>query len=219
MDDCADWVTLRAAVHEARCAGWTSVSMPLQRILDLARASRVAVVPTRPGSSPIGRLVAARTSSFRSLTNEHGLDEFPLHTDGAHLERPPDVVCLAAANTECATVATRLLRLRDVATSSNFSLALEHAVFRLRGIRQNAYLLAGRGGGIRYDPGCMLPLTADARYVVTALAESSELAHRWHWNPAALDTLVIDNRRVLHGRDAAVRPGRTLERLMLRWGD
>jgi len=177
----------------------------------------IDVVPTRAGASPIGRLVASSNATLPSLTMEYGLNAFPLHTDGAHLSRPPDLIFLAASSTDEPSVPTRLLRVCDIARSSEFFTKLGQAIFRVRGIHAGRYVTAAYDGGIRYDPGCMLPLTSDARYVSQLLAENMMLAEAWQWDTSRGHVLVIDNRRALHGRDSVSRPGRTLDRLMVRW--
>lgn len=216
LGDSGDYVALDAAVQEARSSGWAPVELSLERILALGTTAGAEAVPTRPGGSPIGRLETAPASGLPSLTREFGLAAFPLHTDGAHLERPPDFVCLAAATADGSGAATTLLPLADIGKSSRFAAALDHGVFRLRRRTGARYLLARFEDGIRYDPACMVPVTDDARYVARVLAESSALARPWRWagRPTAL---LLDNRRALHGREPATWSGRVLHRLMLRW--
>jgi hypothetical protein len=209
---------LSAAIAEARSNGWAYCNMTLDEVHDAAKGQALECVPTRRGADPIGLLkpVGCAGAHRFSLSARYGLGGLPLHTDGAHLRNSPDLVLLEAD--ACAsTEPTLLYRLELGTMSARTRDRFAHGVFTVGSGRSSFYAHAMNvAGDIRFDPGCMRPIDASARYVVGfiegALASAKE--HHWAQQPRVL---VIDNRRTLHGR-RAVHPGtgRTLRRLMLR---
>ena len=57
------------------------------------------------------RPLTAEEAAIRSLSAHYGRGPFPFHTDGAHLDVPPDFVLLAAKHVGEHNVLTHLLRL------------------------------------------------------------------------------------------------------------
>lgn len=212
--------TLSAAVAEARGRGWATCGVPLVQALVHARASGVRVVPTRRGEQPVGVLQARQINEAhpRSLSARYGLGVFPLHTDGALLRPPPDLVLLEAAEPS-PTGATLLFSIHPAALSRRQEDAMRRGVFSVGAGHQGFYsTVLAADGTVRFDPGCMAPLDPDARYARDWFHEAVGSADAHQWDDRAV-TLVIDNRRCLHGRsDVTHHPGRTLRRLMLYWG-
>lgn len=144
----------------------------------------------------------------RSLSAVHGLDAQPLHTDGAHVKKMPDVVVLyALAPTLTATAVWKLGR--------DYPSALSNGVFTVRGNEGSFLAHALTDERLRFDPVCMSPADQLAKEARAFLDLARESAHTHEW-VAAGTLLFIDNRRALHGRNAVHSPddaaSRTLER-------
>ena len=187
--------------------------------MDSAGSAGVDLVPTRAGGPPIAALrPIPRESAHRaSLSARFGLGALPLHTDGAHLVRPPNVVLLEASahgNTED-RVSTLLLRVRPRTVSPDLWHALGQGVFHVRA--QGGFLSSVRTGmTIRFDPGCMAPLDPVARGAYRDLQRASGKAIKYSWGRGRI--LIIDNTSVVHGREPApLGSERVLRRVMMRW--
>jgi alpha-ketoglutarate-dependent taurine dioxygenase len=159
------------------------------------------------------RPVSASDARPNSLSSRTGTGPQPLHTDGAHLEAPPDVV--APASTAAHPVPTRIFRLEgDDAPWHD----LWNGVFRISTGRRMFLCEAVVERTLRFDPFCMTPCDSRAirvaEFFVSSLAAS--VAHEWN-NPQP-EVLLIDNRRVLHAREAVPTdaPPRRLQRVAFR---
>lgn len=130
----------------------------------------------------------------RSLSAIYGFGAQPLHTDGAHLPVPPDLVVLhAAAPNSTSTVVWRI--------PEHSAADLDHGVFVVHGGSSSFLAHARAGDRLRFDPGCMKAADHVARRVATYFEEARTAAHVHRWMKA--DTvLFIDNRGALHARDA-----------------
>lgn len=138
----------------------------------------------------------------RSLSAIHGLAAFPLHTDGAHWAVPPRFVILRAAlSSRCATT---VLDSRRMQWSSHDRALLQRGVIFVRDGRGGfpTTIISRRTDWIRFDRGCMAPGNDSGRRALTiAEATLSRPCARIPWHSGV--TLVIDNWRCLHGREAA----------------
>lgn len=154
----------------------------------------------------------AHPASHSALT---GTAAQPLHTDGAHLRKPPRWIVLHA-ETPNATE-TKLVRLNPPLVTSSKAVSLPTGalggLFLVSGGSER--FLAGLRtdeGAWRWDPGCMTACDQRAREAVkflTSLEATTE--HTWD---EANQILLIDNRRVLHARgDATDDPLRRLTRM------
>ncbi|WP_447586894.1 hypothetical protein [Microbacterium lacticum] len=144
----------------------------------------------------------------RSLSAVHGLDAQPLHTDGAHLRKMPDVVVLHAPSpTPTGTAVWKLGR--------EYPSALWNGVFTVRGNDGSFLAHAFAEQRLRFDPVCMSPADHLATEAKAFLEMARESAHIHEWNGAGT-LLFIDNRKALHGREAVHSPddaqARVLER-------
>jgi hypothetical protein len=187
--------------RDARSLGWTEVPM---------RRADPSVTTLRPLSHSHARP--------NSLSSRYGMEAQPLHTDGAHLIHPPDVVVLICETTS--SIPTRLWRLWRITSSRNsIPEYMRHGVFLVNGGQESFFATACSGGRIRYDPGCMTPCDARARQTAARFEEGARDAvdHKWD-TPNML--LVIDNRTALHGRaTAASEPQRELHRISFYMND
>lgn len=144
----------------------------------------------------------------RTLSAVYGLDAQPLHTDGAHLKRMPDVIVLYAPKpTLTATAVWKLGR--------EYPSALWNGVFTVRGNDGSFLAHALAGQRLRFDPVCMSPADQLAKEAQAFLGLARESAHIHEWN-AEETLLFIDNRKSLHGREAVHDPSDAASRVLER---
>lgn len=192
------WFASRGTLQDARRAaaklGWTEK-------------------PVRRGDPIVSDLRAVRREDAHpsSLSAAVGLDAQPLHTDGAHLRRPPDVIVIAS--TGPTRTATRIL---DVARSTRvLKDALMNGVFSVTSGPDRFYTTAATAEGLRYDPGCMTACDQRSRIVAEYFSTEFESAHRHEWTVPDGQLLILNNRQTLHAREAvhADDMNRTLQRV------
>lgn len=206
---------LKAMVAEAHKTGWAVGSGAIEMLQWQVATIEAAEVPIRKGDPPVSLLrpVSEKDAHPNSLSAQYGTGAQPLHTDGAHLPDPPDILILACETPS--SVSTKLWRNATLFAQPVPSF-LRHGVFAVLAGRNSFYATAHENRRFRYDPGCMVPCDKRAReaveYFETALSDAVE--HHWA-EPNTI--LVIDNRKVLHARSsAAEEPGRQIKRLALR---
>lgn len=144
-----------------------------------------------------------------------GMEAQPLHTDGAHLKQPPDLIALAASRPHPA--ATRVwVSHRSVVPWED----LRHGVFRAFDGRRHRYLVATDGARIAFDPCCMEPLDSRARRVVDFFSSAFHESERFGWDTDSPMVLLIDNQYTLHAREAVgpTDPPRLIQRIAFRMG-
>lgn len=195
---------LRDLWSEAKKHGWATAQGKIN-IRGQAAASRWTPVATREGDEVISRLRPTERGQAhpRSISAVHGLGEQPLHIDGAHMVRPPDVVILTSENVS--STPTNLWRMRSLYKVPYDSLC--HGLFVV-GSGRFAFLspaLEGTSSGrkLRYDPTIMAPADARAHEAAVYLNGAHLTASAFEWAQPDL-ILMIDNRSVLHGRAALV---------------
>src|SRR3546814_20185156 len=90
---------------------WVSFPGTLEDVIDRARRLGWEAVSMRDGDPPVSELrpVPADRARQNSLSSRTGLGAQPLHTDGAPLERTPDVIALDSPGTH--TPSTMLIAL------------------------------------------------------------------------------------------------------------
>lgn len=200
---------LESLLQTAKKDGWAvgqfapfHESWPVAASLDgQAGALGLTAVPNRRGDAPVQELqpTTLDTAHPASLSAQVGLGEQPLHTDGAHLRRPPDYVILWC--TEPSATPTRLWRppIARLLTSPD-----QNGVFLVRSGSDTWLATALSGADLRFDPGCMTPADASARRLSEALQAPPEGdVQEVVWDMPGM-VLLIRNRRVLHGRAAVV---------------
>jgi alpha-ketoglutarate-dependent taurine dioxygenase len=198
--------------------GWAAGVGDVSSIRRQASALGWTEVPVRHGQPPVSHLrpTSEANAHPRSLSAAYGLGAQPLHTDGAHLPEPPDLLLLISESANA--TATRLWR--HVAGSKHIAPppnAMQHGMFLVSNGPESFFAPALTGSRYRYDPGCMTACDARARQVAQFFNDQLEHAvvHEWI---SGEQLLVVDNRSALHAR-AAVAPGdeeRTLARVALR---
>lgn len=143
---------------------------------------------------------AKSESSVYSLSGRFGRGVFPLHTDGAHTLRPPDLVGLwSRGASEIATLVADGLDPALGVPSLRDSWVVEP-----RGGRASFYAIPWRIRGthsrLRLNVACMYHrrtggIPSDVREALSAVPRQ-----RVVWRPGRL--LLINNKRMLHGREA-----------------
>lgn len=162
------------------------------------------------------KVLDASKAPVRSLSRLSGVHAQPWHVDGSHLTTPPRYIILG-----CDAVAsdggppTQMVRIRDSALSVQAS---RFETFAVRNGRASFYAtIAGVDRPwIRFDPGCMVPKTAQGRALLDVM-ESVPVQPLVSVEWAASKILIIDNWAMLHRRgDGADFSERSLFRISLR---
>ena len=173
-------------------------------------------VATRRGQGPISTLrpVTQQQAHPHSISAQVGLEQQPLHTDGAHLDRVPDIVLLISERPS--STPTRLGWTHQVAGPGTTRLwvgaagargqslaGLATGVFLVHSGRRSFYSTVLGRGGIRYDPGCMSACDQRAHELAEVFREEKHELDQVAWSQQN-QVLLILNRQVLHGRAAVV---------------
>lgn len=203
--------------RDAEQCGWSECPLPLADVLDVI-GERSEVIPSRPGDPPVGVLQAIDQHHARrlSLSGRFGRGVFPLHTDGAHLPDPPDAVLLEFRQ-PTSRAPTLLFTPRLDEVRSAVSHALHQGVFDT-GVGRATFLAhAVTEQRLRFDPMIMEPRDALARLVMRFFGECAAHSIKYRARAPGM-TLIINNRRTLHGRAAVPDSiSREVERAMIRW--
>lgn len=179
-------------------------------------------VPSHPRGSLIDVLqpVEQAAAVRNTLSSRYGIGAFPFHSDTAHWVLPCRYVCLACVEPGPSHRATALISLRPILGSTAWHQATSQGVFLVRNGKSSFYSTVSAAGRpfVRYDPGCMEPLSPEAKQTFAYCSHLIETADPdlIQWN--AGDMVVLDNWSTLHARDASPAPddSRRLLRLLLR---
>jgi alpha-ketoglutarate-dependent taurine dioxygenase len=204
--------------------GWVSFSLPFcsdedarEQLLLLANPLGKAT-PTRTGANVFDTLrpTEAETARPRSLSKIHAGGEFPLHVDTAHRLKPCRFIILACVSRGSFDRPTFLMDTRSLPlTESQLSL-LHSTPLRVRNGRNSFFstILSKTRPFVRYDPGCMTPITPVGAKTLAILARQHWPDHVRAVQWEAGKVLIIDNWRMLHGRGNA--DGVDFDRQLLR---
>jgi hypothetical protein len=210
-------VTMSAVRADFRKQGWSRQRGSLDDVRRAASLDGLRGAASRSGSNervlvPHDELRAPRNS----LSAKYGLGEQPLHSDGAHLRLPPDVVVLHAAQP---TLTSTVVWAPSYEAPNVLPVVAWHGVFTVRGNGDTFLASVWDRDGLRFDPVVMSPGDAFARETVEYLTQARPRAHVHEWDEPDL-LLFIDNRRALHARDEVLDPStRSLSRLSYQWGE
>lgn len=208
------------AVHsvvmdELNRRGWVSFPGVLQDVAEAAAHWGWEASPVRRGDPVVSDLRPTPPSAARpnSMSARTGMGAQPLHTDGAHLRRPPDFIALAAGHAH--PVPTRLFAPRP---SNEPWESLSHGVFLVSSGRVRFHALAFQEERLRFDPCCMTACDQRSRRVVACFTGEVAGSATHNWSSDLPEVLLIDNRRVLHAREAVSPsdPPRLLRRMAFR---
>lgn len=211
----ADPSTGRQDLHVGKSEGASDIREALSKVLDRNWISvdcdpaDVEHAALQLGWSPAAvraggrarallRPTTPETAQPRSLSALYGLGEQPLHTDGAHLHVTPDVVVLHCNGvSDTATVLLAPDEHPDMVVENDW----RQGVFITRSGADRWLSTALGPRGYRLDPGCMSPLDSIAKRVLQQAQRARSAAVRFAWSRPGL-TLLINNRRTLHARNA-----------------
>jgi hypothetical protein len=150
----------------------------------------------------------------RSLSAVYGLENQPLHSDGAHLLLPPDVVVL---HSELPTPTSTVLWKPELRGGEALPAAARDGIFTVRGNGESFLAVASDHRGLRFDPVVMSPGDAFARETLAFFKDVRSNGHVHSWNEPNV-VLFINNRRALHARDKVLDPDtRSVTRIAYRW--
>ena len=208
---------IQQALRAVEKSGWVSCPVTLDEALRTI-AEKATIIPTRPGEPPVGRLKATDQADAHrpSLSRRFGRKGFPLHTDGAHLFDPPDAVLLEYRQPTPLAPTLLFMPQLDVVTPA-VGHALRQGVFAIGFGRATFLAHVLTEERLRFDPVVMVPRDPLARVAQRFIYDCIDNAVEY-CAPGPGTTLIIDNRRTLHGR-AAVPGGisREANRAMVRW--
>lgn len=198
-----NFLDLQEAATVARRDGWCTLTGAVEDVRSAGLRHGWREVPNRVTGPPVSvlRPTSQAGAHPRSLSAVHGFDRQPLHTDGAHIRKPPDIVVLVATDpTPVPTLVHRVFRSRG--RIEVWPPHLDDGVFLVQSGRDSFYTTARIDRGVRFDPGCMTACDQRARQLSDYFLGLSEDAEEHQWT-AANQVLVLDNRRTVHGRAAA----------------
>jgi alpha-ketoglutarate-dependent taurine dioxygenase len=206
---------LAALAERATRTGW-AVGRSTYRNIELAAAALGWFgVENRRGDdgATVLRPTTVGSAHPASLSAKVGSGRQPLHTDGAHLRRPPRWVVLHGE--QQSDTPTLLCRLRRSAGNGATvpTTALGGVFLVTNGQDRFLSTLRTDAIGWRWDPGCMQPCDQRAREAAGFFASLEDEIERHEWTEPN-QVLLIDNRQVSHARDDATEePERVLTRL------
>lgn len=186
--------------------GWFATSTGHQmEFLDFARQLGVPA-PSRVGGALVDELrpIPSSQTTRPSLSANHGIGAFPLHTDTAYWRIPARYLVLRATHETEEKRPTLLLDTRSLNWSESNRALLKRAVFVARNGRSSflATILEASDRFVRLDRDCMLARSESASLALTLIKEliAQVPLREFYWTKNS--TLVLDNWRVLHGRAA-----------------
>jgi len=190
------WVTWDSGERDATA---------IELIIDQCGHALGKSVSTRPQ-----RFVEALTprkqnqARLRSLSGIHGLSELPLHADGSHWATPCRYVVLGCVCEDAIGTDTLLLDTASMSLSITEKTIALCAPFLVRSGRNSFYscILSNDRNFIRIDPCCMEPLSSESFEALRIFCYSRNISNvqRISWKVGMI--AVIDNWRVLHGRES-----------------
>lgn len=192
-----------------RETGLSSESELIAAVLETAR--ELGAVMKGRHSSYVERLesLAKDRAPASSLSAQFGRGEFPCHIDMAHLPVPCRYIVLGCGFAKERPAATLIQIVGGLRFSPDEMDCLRSGVFLVRNGRRSffASVLGGRRRFFRWDPGCMLAKDEYARAAQAAIERElgaiDPVRHQWR----AGSILVLDNWKVLHGRESCHRDG------------
>jgi alpha-ketoglutarate-dependent taurine dioxygenase len=193
---------LSALEASARRRGWSTGSGSVNDIRIAGRALGWEEVPIRAGEHAVAELRPKdqQNASARSLSASYGVGAQPLHTDGAHLTHPPDLLVLCASYPN--ETPTLLWNRTSNPTSQLWRWNhLNDGIFLVNNGRDSFFTTAAMAAGIRYDPGCMVACDQRARKLARFFETAIEEAQHHYWTTID-QVLLIHNHKTLHARAA-----------------
>lgn len=154
----------------------------------------------------------------RSLSALYGTDQFPFHVELGHRRRPCRYILLGCIEPGAPSSATLLMDWTQLVFDEQEYALLEHAPVLVRTGRRSFYstILPKGREFLRFDPGCMEAVDRRGRQAIelvrNRLASADVQIQDWRKG----DMLLIDNWRLLHGREpSSAKSGRILARVLI----
>jgi hypothetical protein len=191
--------------------GWAKIShtgpIPLRdRLNDIARTLGTPVGGRSRGTvveslKPVERCHA----NPRSLSGLHATGAFPLHSDTAHWITPCRFIVLGCLNPGDASRATLILDSKTIPFEADVINQLFTEPFRVINGRVSFFstVLSRKREFLRLDSGCMKPIRPRGLDLLRLFSSGkwTERTRRHVWK--GNDILILDNWRVIHGREPA----------------
>lgn len=199
--------------RELQTQGWTvAAGSAVTALYEIAKRARWQRIANSPGASRQSTLLQPKTresAAPRSLSAIYGLDAQPLHTDGAHLKEPPDIILLSSLELS-STDTVIYVPPREhgqwtfdengkPSVQPGLPEHIRQGIFTVHGNEGKFLAPAYQNGRMRFDPVVMSAGDAHARATIKFFesAQTEAVNHKWD-RPELL--LFVDNRRVLHAR-------------------
>jgi len=154
----------------------------------------------------------------RSLSAIYGTERMPFHCELSHRRTPCRYLLLGCINPGMPASATLLVDWTKIGFTDEEIILLENAPVLVRTGRRSFYstLMSKARRFLRYDPGCIEAIdnrgAAALRVVSDRLAAAEVQRQDW----VRGDVLVVDNWRILHGRESsATGAARRLARVLI----
>lgn len=152
-----------------------------------------------------------------TFSQVHGLSPFPMHTDTAFLGVP--VRYLVFGMIGSSSCATTYVHFNEICRASRIDLmgVAKRAVYLSDTFEERKYIGVAfthdKKSGIRFDPNVMRPMNADAKKFHECVSHilDSISVHQVGWTGNR--AVVIDNWKVLHGRDGTADEDREILRI------
>ena len=207
-------------------AGWTSSIVDESSSLTDLAAELGTPCPSRRGGPLVDRLrpVPREGARPRSMSAHHGLARFPFHTDSANFRIPPRYCLLRLARGFSSRRATLLIDVLNLPLDDRGRAELRAGVWYTNGghgrfLSSILSLTLIPGYEIlRFDRCCMRPAHPRAELAAAMLEDACASVPPIRIDWSASTVLVVDNWRLLHGRDLPREPGeedRVLERILV----
>jgi hypothetical protein len=208
-----------------RQRGWATLRVEAHSEDDMVAALKsfgsMLGAPARGRAKSVEEILRPLTRSDahpRSLSAIYGTERLPFHTELGHRRQPCRYLLLGCIDPGEPASATLLVDWTGIGLDERDFALLESAPILVRTGRRSFYsTILPRGREfLRFDPGCMEAVDrrgADAmRLVEERLAEA--LVHSQDWRTG--DMLLVDNWRILHGREpSSAGNGRRLARVLI----
>lgn len=174
-------------------------------------------VPSRNSVGIVQELIPSTKAKFaNSLSSKYKNGFFPLHTDTAHWPIPCRYIVLGCSYQGENERKTFLLNFRNLPITKIERNYLMSEPFKILNGRKSFYgtVLEQNRPFIRYDPGCMSPISPYGEIALDAFSQqrTARAIISIDWFEGKI--VVIDNWRVLHGRSNGL--GKGSERIISR---
>lgn len=161
--------------------------------------------PTR-GRTLIDELIPteSKEAKINSLSKIYGKGQQPWHIDTAHWIEPARYIVLACKVVGNNSCPTEIVKWSDIQLSKNESELFETEPFLIRNGSKSflSTIINSTRKFIRYDPGCMEPISSDAKEALNIISQKAEkVKASIYWN--VNDILIVDNWSCLHRRSNA----------------